>query len=484
MILPKPKATEKILLIAFMFLPLLAIGVNLDNDIWFLLNHGRYIVENGFPVIEPFSIHENFEFIVQQWLFSVIVHYAYTLMGKWGIMLVVYASAVVVTILLYKITMLLSSEKFYLSVLLTTVISLLFCMYYMVSRPQIITYIIILTAFYLLEKYVVTDNAKWLWFLPVLSLLLINFHSSMWWLLFAFFIPYLISSFRINKWNINTEPIRKAPLFITGIFMLVAGFINPYGYKAIAYVFSSFGDETISCAIIEMAVPDVKDVTGFIFFLTFALGVLSYVFNREGKSTLRFFLLSIGTTFLALMSIKGMAYYLIGALLPLAFWFKNLAHKLTFTNSKKELGLTTLFIVFVVAVSVWAHVNDYDPSKDFPQTKAAVEYLAENEDPTSVKLYTSFQDGGYVEHCGFKAYIDARAEVFIKANNKKEDVFGEYVSLQSGVIHYADFLEKYQFSHIIVTSEDVLDVYLAKDKNYAVYYEDDNSRIYVPITKE
>ena len=39
----------------------------IDNDFWFLINQGRYIIENGFPTVEPFTIHNNLSFIIQQW---------------------------------------------------------------------------------------------------------------------------------------------------------------------------------------------------------------------------------------------------------------------------------------------------------------------------------------------------------------------------------------------------------------------------------
>lgn len=55
------------------------------NDTWFLLNHGRYILNNGFPSIEPFTIHNNFSFIMQQWLSSVIFYLSYSILGKYGL---------------------------------------------------------------------------------------------------------------------------------------------------------------------------------------------------------------------------------------------------------------------------------------------------------------------------------------------------------------------------------------------------------------
>lgn len=480
MVLPKQKTMQRMLLFLFMFLPLLVISTNLDNDIWFLLNHGKYIFEKGFPTIEPFSIHSDFQFIIQQWLFSALVYLLHTIFGKWGIMLLVYVTAILVTVLLYKISMLLSDGKFLLSILLTTAVSLLFCAYYMVSRPQVVSYVIILFEIYALEKYVHTNRFKWLMLLPVLSLLLINFHSSMWWLLFAFMAPYIVGSIKIVKWNINTDPIKGKPLCITCVAMLVVGFLNPYGYRAITYLFSSFGDETISSSIMEMAVPDVKSLAGFIFYLSLVMVVFIYLFNRTGKTHIRFVLLTGGTCLLALMSIKGMAYYLIGTLLPLAFWMKNIAGKLIFKSTKGELGLVTMFMALIVIVSGTIIVDDYDSSKDFPETKAAIEYLAEQSDAKMAKVYTSFYDGGYAEYCGLKVYIDARAEVYIKANNKRVDVFKEYISLQTGNLHYGEFLEKYHFSHIIVSRSDVLDVYLSRDDNYAVYYENEGSRIFVP----
>ena len=54
------------------------------NDIWFLLNHGRYILNNGFPTIEPFTIHQNFSFVMQQWLSAVIFYLSYSVLGKYG----------------------------------------------------------------------------------------------------------------------------------------------------------------------------------------------------------------------------------------------------------------------------------------------------------------------------------------------------------------------------------------------------------------
>ena len=55
-----------------LLIPCLTIGKNLNNDIWFILNCGKYVVQNGIPNIEPFTIHEGLSFVMQQWLTAVI----------------------------------------------------------------------------------------------------------------------------------------------------------------------------------------------------------------------------------------------------------------------------------------------------------------------------------------------------------------------------------------------------------------------------
>ena len=89
----KHKYIEKIILIVFMFLPILTIPLYLDNDSWFLLNHGKYVLEYGFPHYEPFTIHQNMEFVMQQWLFSVLYWIVYRSLGKSGVMVCIYICA-------------------------------------------------------------------------------------------------------------------------------------------------------------------------------------------------------------------------------------------------------------------------------------------------------------------------------------------------------------------------------------------------------
>ena len=117
----------------------------IDNDFWFLINQGRYIIENGFPTVEPFTIHNNLSFIIQQWLTDVIFYGIYHSFGHIGIIILIFIVNVLIVYLLYKICILISENKVFLSVILTAIIDFILLIFFIRTRPQIFDYTILLT---------------------------------------------------------------------------------------------------------------------------------------------------------------------------------------------------------------------------------------------------------------------------------------------------------------------------------------------------
>ena len=63
-----------------------------------------------------------------------------------------------------------------------------------------------------------------------------------------------------------------------------------------------------------------------------------------------------------------------------------------------------------------------------------IHFVLEQKEAKKVILYTGYNDGDVAEFQGIPSYIDARAEVFLKSNNKKEDIMKEYIQMQAGSI--------------------------------------------------
>lgn len=81
-------SSTKLIVILFLIFTFLIVAClfDLDNDFWFLINTGKHILNNGFPRIEPFTIHSNLDFIVQQWLSCTLFYLIYNNFGTIGML--------------------------------------------------------------------------------------------------------------------------------------------------------------------------------------------------------------------------------------------------------------------------------------------------------------------------------------------------------------------------------------------------------------
>ena len=115
---------------------------------------------------------------------------------------------------------------------------------------------------------------------------------------------------------------------------------------------------------------------------------------------------------------------------------------------------------------------------------SAVDILdKENVDKENAKIYSGFDDGGYLEYRGYKAYMDPRMEVFIKANNGKEDIFKEWYNLRNGDIKKRDFLDKYEFDYLVTIESEKL--YEPENDKYEMIFEvNDEDREGVRVWKK
>ena len=102
---------------------LAALGRAPDNDLWFLLAHGRYVLTQGFPHLEPFSLHQGLDFVMQQWLSGVLFQLIHEGAGLLGLALLAAFSAALSAWLFYRLAMGASKGDFPLSLLLTLLLS-------------------------------------------------------------------------------------------------------------------------------------------------------------------------------------------------------------------------------------------------------------------------------------------------------------------------------------------------------------------------
>ena len=445
---------------------------NLDNDIWYLLSEGRYIVKNGIYYVDVLSMHEGLQVVVQNWLSASIFWIIYSFFGEIGLFTLTLICNFFICLLLYKISMTISENNRILSLLAMFATDMILLPSYIVSRPQIFSFIILLSTIYVLELYIKTDNKKYLIWLPILSIIEINLHASLWVMMFLFILPYLIDSFHIK--SLRTQGYNKKPLFIYVGIAALCGLLNPYFYKAITFIFTSYTDPIMHQYINELLPFSITTTLGKQMALLILTIGLTMTFFREGNIRIRYICLFCGTVILGFNTYKAFSHFILVSIFPLAYFFKDLCPKdfSTLPYLFKKIYNTIIIILCIISVGgscYFYFTRDIENAKLKHDAETALTVLKENFSPIGTTVYSSFNDGGTVEFYGFKPYIDPRAEVFLKKRNKKDDIFAENYYVQMGSYDVHSFLERYNFTHLLVHSSDKLYSNLEEEPYFILY---------------
>lgn len=427
----------------------------LDNDIWYLLAEGKYIVQNGIYHIDPLSMHEGLTVTVQNWLSASILYIVHNLFGSGGILFLMAGCNFLICLFLYKICILISDKNKILSLLGMLATDLLIVTHYIVSRPQIFSYVLLLAVIYVLELYIKTDNKKYLRWLPILSIIEANIHGSLWFMIFLFILPYIIDGIKIKE--LKTEGYNLKPLLIYTGIAAVCGLINPYGYKMITFIFTSFTDHYMHIYINELLPLSISTYIGKVVISISILVALCYAYFRDGHVRVRYLCLFCGTLILSIISVKASSHFILVSLFPLTYFFKDI-----FPRDFSDLGdsfrqildmgfkCVTVFLIGLLSYSAYINIPG---TKLESEVEVCAKVLKDNYDGDA-KVFTTFNLGGHVEYYGLKAYIDPRAEVFLKINNGKDDIFKEFYDLNHDNLSFKELQEKYNFTHAIVTIDE------------------------------
>ena len=317
--------------------------------------------------------------------------------------------------------------------------------------------------FILLESYIKTDNHKYLYWLPLISLLQINIHGIYLALLLIIITPYLINSFKFNIefLNIKSKGYRKKPLFIVFLCMLLTGLINPYGYKTLFYGFSSYQSSSLfNNSIIELMALNFHNMWGKINIITI-ITVLVLHFCHLSNKPLRYKLLLLGTAYLAFDALKSVYLFLFCSLFPISMLYAKKFDD-TYESFSKTYHMFHLVLTIILCVGTILLI----PKPKDPDILPLIDYL-DNEvvNKEDIKLFTDYIDGSYAEYRGYNCYLDPRGEIFLKSNNNEEDIYEEFDMVSSFKINYHDFIDKYKFDYMLVNNESSLG-YLMKYDSY------------------
>lgn len=441
------------------------IRINVFDDIYFLLSHGKYILNNGFPYKEILSMHSNYDFVMQQWLSSVIYYVIFNLFKEVGLYIFLFIINGFITFLVYKLCLIISDNRKYISCFISSIIMILLEMNFIVYRPQVFSYIIFLILVIILELY---KNSKrdYLLFIPILSVLLVNLHGAVFPIYFILMLPYLA-----NYIIIGDKKFIK--LFIIFIISFICLFINPYGIDMIKYAFNSYGIKLFNIGIDEMKHFSFTGDFGVVmisYLSSILFGIGSYFIIKTKKFDISSLLLFIGTFIMCLMNIRNFALFLL-------FGFSSIVNYINIYDDNSYINIKRYLIIYSVLIIGLFGFSFYNKnyllfSKN--NNYGVVNYLNKNTNK-DISIYTGFDDGSYISYFGYKTYIDGRAEVFLKKNNHVFDLFNEYYYFSNYGKNRDMFINKYKFDYYVVS---------IKDKELINYLSNNDILLYNVVYKD
>lgn len=450
-------------------------------DLFYLIPQGRYILNNGIYHIDPFSIHSGLHVVVQNYMSSCLFYLIFKVFSWNGFVIYTIICNALICYLIYKICLLISSNNKSLSIIIMVINDILLY-YFLVPRPQLLSYINLLLVIYLLELFVHKNNKKYLYFIPLISILQINMHASLWIMIFLFMLPYIVEGM-FKKYNIK-------PIFFIFLISLVCGLINPYGLENITFIFGSFHNKYMTSLIPELYKTWFNTLWGTIFLIILIINSLIYIIFVNKKVKIRYLCLYLGTMILGLSSLKGFSNYLLCSIFPFAYYFRNKKFNIDYSLISK---LCNVFIIVLIIISSLLIVLKRNEVQDYAAGNS-YSFLLKHYDKDDIRLYSIMEDGGYGMFLGVKSYLDCRAEYFIKYNNKKYDILKEYFLLQHSKININDFLDKYKFTHLLLNSGDIMFklseidgyklIYIDKEYEYKLYVREDLIKTDTPEIKE
>lgn len=465
--------------------------VAMQNDVFWSIEIGEKLFNEGIFKIDDFSIHEGLEYVAHHFLTDIVIYLVYNVSGMLGLYIFEIILACILAICLYYLNKTICKNGFVAYFLLF--VQLVLLKPYIAVRAQMISFIVFVLELIFLEKYSKVQKKRYFIGLLVLPLILANFHMGVVPFYFILLGVYGIGCFKINFGRIEgAEEFNKKcfkGLIIIGIISLFTIFINPYFTDGVIYPFKTFSNEFINDNIQEFqpfSLDSGYEVLGFIY----AIAIIFMHFIQNKKIKLIDLLLILGTIFMSFTAIRYMSLFIICS----AVIFRYLPglqengtfefNEFLYPSDKKAVKYSMGVFVCILSVSLFVSIiQDYKldivPEDTYPIE--ATKYLKENLTDED-RLFNIYEWGGYLMLNDIPVYIDSRCDLYTEEYNGVT-VAKDYDKLTECSTLYDVIISRYNLNVFMIYSGSKLETLLRVDPNYEECYSDKLCSIYRKIDK-
>ena len=465
----------------------MAVRKTVDPDMWWHLRTGEIILEQGIPHQDVFSFTvSDHEWITHEWLSQVIMWLVYRGAGLPGLILF-FAFCIGLT---YWLVYLCCAGRPFLAAFVVLLAAITSAIVWG-ARPQIFN--LLLTAVFInrVEKFrqadLTNDNyrhaRRWLFLLPVLSLVWANLHSG--YLLGIVLLATYTTGEALQRWRKPNDSLSWPSIrFLGGITLLcfLAAVVNPNGPELWIYPFFTLGSSAMQAYIQEWHSPNFHLSYFWPFPLMIGLGVVSWLYSRQRPSASELLLFG-GTAAAGMISSRNIPIFalVVTPILCRHVWL-SLADTAVAPFLQKQTTVRGvlavlnwgILLVALLAAFVWTAntiiENEAAIADRYPVT--AVDFLEES-GLAQARGYNSYNWGGYLIWRGLPVFVDGRADVY------GDDFLHYYRQTFELKPNWEEPLNEFDVQYIIMERHSQLSILLLASDQWQEAYADELARIFV-----
>lgn len=466
---------NKITIISIILIALLTIiyvTKTFQNDTFYLIKVGEQIVKNGIDFKDHFSFH-NLPYLYPHILFSVVVYIFYNLFANHGLYILTIIFSLILSFIMYYVNIKNSKNK--IIPLITTLLFVIYMVSFITLRAQIASYSIFILEYYFLNKLLKTNKNRYIVYITLLAILLVNTHVAVYPFFIILFLPF-IGEYILNK-ILKKENFKIKKILISLILSLLAGLASPLLLNSYTYLYNTLINNTTN--YIDEHQPTVlyKDLRMIIVILITIYLFVSKKIKLETKEKL----LLLGLIYMALSSIRHQSllyiflFIIINKHFSIYFSKERINELENIITKPLGIGFTVVVLLILSIPITIKNVNsDYINKEKYPVD--AVKYIKENLDYENIRIFNTYDIGSYLILNDIKVFIDSRSDLYTYSYNKTRDIYDDYINIVDFRAYYENLFRKYNIDYVLMPSDNKLLVYLSYGNDnvrYAQEYKDE-----------
>ena len=147
----------------------------------------------------------------------------------------------------------------------------------------------------------------------------------------------------------------------------------------------------------------------------------------------------------------------------------------------------TILVVILISFNILKPKLDDKFVDENTYPVKASDYIIENVDLSTMKIYNEYNYGSYLLFIGIPVFVDSRADLYTPQFNGEKnddgkyegkDIFSDYINTSNIGVYYENKFEEYDITHVLIRKNSKLNMFISRNDKYIELYGDNNFVFY------